>query len=146
MSVCTTGRATQRLGCAAACWYYSPSYNAGMTPANAVFTEAVLASHVLQMCPHQWQDRYNLQEKKMTPMDMRFLQASLKAIMRMCTPEKAHAQSGKEASQKSKTGNKRPSTGAMKQVPKKVRFKKSCKLCKKHGATHTTNTTKDYCK
>ncbi len=36
------------------CWYYSPSFNAGMMPANAPFSEADLASHVLRMCPHQW--------------------------------------------------------------------------------------------
>jgi hypothetical protein len=39
------------------CWYYSPSYNAGMMPANVSFTEADLASHVLRMCPHQWPDQ-----------------------------------------------------------------------------------------
>jgi hypothetical protein len=72
------------------CWYCSPSYNAGMMPVNVSFTEADLASHVLWMCPHQWQDQYNLQEKGMTPMDMHSLQASLKAIKRTCTPEKAH--------------------------------------------------------
>ncbi len=74
------------------CWYYSPSYNAGMTPANVLFSEADLASHVLRMCLHQWQDQYNLQEKGMTPMDMHSLQASLEAIECMCTPKKAHAQ------------------------------------------------------
>jgi hypothetical protein len=73
------------------CWYYSPSYNAGMTPANVLFTEADLASQVLWMCLHQWQDQYNLQEKGMTPMDMHSLQASLKAIEHVCTPEKACA-------------------------------------------------------
>jgi hypothetical protein len=35
------------------CWYYSPSYNVGMTPANVLFTKADLASHVCRMCPHQ---------------------------------------------------------------------------------------------
>jgi hypothetical protein len=128
------------------CWYYSPSYNAGMTLANVQFTKVDLASHVLQMCLHQWQDQYNLQEKGMTPMDMHSLQASLEAIKHICTPEKAHAQSGKKASQKNMAGNKRPSTGATKQVSKKVRFKKSCKLCKKHGGAHTTHATKDCCK
>jgi hypothetical protein len=34
------------------CWYYSPSYVNGMTPANILFTEADLAIHVLRMCPH----------------------------------------------------------------------------------------------
>jgi hypothetical protein len=125
------------------CWYYSPSYNVGMTPANVPFTKADLASYVLWMCLHQWQDQYNLQEKGMTPMDMHSLQASLKAIKRMCTREKPHAQSGKKTSQKSKDGNKWSSTGAMKQASKKAHIEKSCELCKKHGGTHTTHATKD---
>jgi hypothetical protein len=125
------------------CWYCSPSYNAGMMPANVLFTKADLASHVLWMCPHQWQDQYNLQEKGMNPMDMHSFQASLKAIEHVCTPEKAHAQSGEKASHKNKAGAKRPSTGATKQAPKEVCFERSCKLCKKHGGAHTTYTTKD---
>jgi hypothetical protein len=51
------------------CWYYSPSYSASMMPANVPFSKADLVSHVLRMCPHQWQDQYNLEEKGMTPMD-----------------------------------------------------------------------------
>ncbi len=43
-------------------------------------------------------------------------------------------------------GAKRPNTGAMKQVPKKVRFERSCELCKKHGGAHTTHATKDCCR
>jgi hypothetical protein len=66
-------------------------------------------------------------------MDMHSLQASLKAIEHVCTPEKAHAQSGKKASQMSKAGAKWPSTGATTQAPKKVHFEKSCEMCKKHG-------------
>jgi hypothetical protein len=125
------------------CWYYSPSYNAGMLPANVPFSEADLASHILRMCPHQWQDHYNLQEKGMTPMDMHSLQASLEAIERLCTPEKAHAPSGEKASHKNKAGAKQPSTGATKQATKKVCFKKSCELCKKYGGAHTTHFTND---
>ncbi len=68
------------------CCYYSPSYKLGMIPANVLFTEADLASHVLWMCPHQWRDQYNLQEKGMTPMDMSSLQASLKAKLSICVP------------------------------------------------------------
>ncbi len=111
--------------------------------ANVPFTEADLASHVLRMCPHQWQDQYNLQEKGMTPMDMRSLQAYLEAIEHVCTHEKAHAPSGKKASHKHKAGAKRPSNGATKQAHEKVHFEKSCKLCKKFGGAHTTHTTKD---
>jgi hypothetical protein len=114
-----------------------------MTPANVSFTEADLASHVLRICPHQWQDQYNLQEKGMTPMDMRTLLASLEAIERIGTHEKAPALSGEKASQKNNAGAKRPNTGAMLQVPKKVCFEKSCELCKKHGGAHTTHATKD---
>ncbi len=125
------------------CWYYSPSYNAGMMPANVSFTEADLASHVLRMCLHQWQDQYNLQEKGTTPMDMHSLQASLEAIERVCTHKKAHAPSGEKASHKNEAGAKQPSNGATRQVPKKVRFEKSCKLCKKYGGAHTTHATKD---
>jgi hypothetical protein len=128
------------------CWYYSPSYVTGMTPANVPFTEADLASHVLWMWPHQWQDQYNLQEKGMTPMDMRSLQASLKAIECVCTHKKAHAPSGEKASHKNKAGAKWPSNGATRQVPKKVHFEKSCKLCKKYGGAHTMHATKDCCK
>jgi hypothetical protein len=128
------------------CWYYSSSYVAGMTPANVPFTEADLASHMLQMCLHQWQDQYNLQEKGMTPMDMCTLQASFKAIERVCTHEKAHVPSGEKASHKNKAGAKWPSTGATMWVPKKVHFKKSCELCKKHGGAHTMHATKDCCK
>jgi hypothetical protein len=66
----------------------------------------------------------------------------------MCVPpKKAHAQSGKNASQnKNYTGAKRLSTGATKQAHKKVGFEKFCKLCKKYGGTHTTHATKDCCK
>ncbi len=76
-------------------------------------------------------------------MDMHSLQASLEAIKHVCTQEKAHAPSGEKASHKNKAGAKRPSNGATRQVPKKVYFKKSCKLCKKYGGTHTTHATKD---
>ncbi len=79
----------------------------------------------------------------MTLVDMRTLLASLKAIERVCTHEKAHVPSGEEASHKSKAGTKRPNTGAMLRVPMKVHFKKSCELCKKHGGMHTTYATKD---
>ncbi len=117
-----------------------------MRPENAPFTKADLASHVLQMCLHQWQEQYNLKKKGMTPVDMCSLKASLEAFERVCMQEKAHAQSSKKVSQKNKAGTKRPSTGATKQVSKKVHFEKSCKLCKKYGGAHTTHTTKDCCK
>jgi hypothetical protein len=79
----------------------------------------------------------------MTPMDMRTLQASLEAIERVCTHKKAHTPSSEKASHKNEAGAKQPSTGATMRIPKKVHFKKSCELCKKHGGVHTTHATKD---
>jgi hypothetical protein len=76
-------------------------------------------------------------------MDMRSLQASLKAIKRVCTLEKAHAQSREKASHKNETGNKRPSTGATKQVSKKAISRSPANYAKKHGGTHTMHATKD---
>ncbi len=96
------------------CWYHSPSYNASMMPANVPFTKADLASHVFQMCPHQWQDQYNLQEKGMTPMDMRSLQVSLEVIKCVCTHEKTHTPSGEKASHKNEAGAKRPNNSTTK--------------------------------
>ncbi len=67
-------------------------------------------------------------------MDTHSFQASLKAIEHVCTHEKTHAPFGKKASHKNKAGAKRPSNGATRQACKKAHLKKSCELCKKHGA------------
>ncbi len=48
-----------------------------MTLANVPFNEADLASHILQMCPHQWQCYYNLHKKGITPVKMCLLLTSL---------------------------------------------------------------------
>ncbi len=47
---------------------------------NIPFTKADLASHVLRMCPLQWQDQYNLHKRGMTPLDMHLLLMSLEVI------------------------------------------------------------------
>ena len=39
------------------CFYYSPNANASSKPENVLFMEAELGSHVLCMCPLQWQDQ-----------------------------------------------------------------------------------------
>jgi hypothetical protein len=95
------------------------------------------------MCPHQWQDQYNLLKKGMNPMDMHLLLNLLEAIERVCTQEKANTSSCKKASQKNETGTKWSSTGATEQIHKKVRFERHCDLCKKHGGAHTMYNTKD---
>ncbi len=62
------------------CFYYSPNAYASTKPENIPFTEAELGAHVLRICPIQWQDQYNMNEKGMTPIDMRLLLTSLEAI------------------------------------------------------------------
>jgi hypothetical protein len=125
------------------CFYYSPNANASTKPENIPFTEAELGAHVLRMCPLQWQDQYNMNEKGMTPMDMRLLLTSLEAIERVCTYEKGKLESFEKSSHKSEKGKKRPGTKATVRVPKKVCFEKHCGLCKKHGGVYTTHNTSD---
>jgi hypothetical protein len=128
------------------CFYYSPHANVSTKPKNVPFTEAELGAHVLHMCPLQWQDQYNMNKKGMTPMDMRLLLMSLEAIERICTYEKGKSdnfEKSDKSSNKGEKGKKRPGTNSTVRVPKKVRFEKHCKLCKKHGGAHSTHNTHD---
>ncbi len=90
-----------------------------------------------------WQDQYNLNKKGMTPMDMRSFLTSLEAIECVCTHKKAKFESSEKASHKGKKGKKHPGTKSTVRIPKKVCFKKQCKLCKKHGGTYTAHNTCD---
>jgi hypothetical protein len=117
--------------------------NASTKPENVPFMEAELGAHVLCMCPLQWQDQYNMNEKGMTPMDMRSLLTLLEAFKCVCTYEKGKSESSKKSSHKSKKGKKRPGTNSMVRVPKKVHSEKHCDLCKKHGGAYTTHNTHD---
>jgi hypothetical protein len=45
------------------CFYNSLSANISTMMENLPFMEAELGSHVLRICPLQWQDQYNLHEK-----------------------------------------------------------------------------------
>jgi hypothetical protein len=66
----------------------SPNANTSTKPKNVPFMEAELGAHVLHMCPLQWQDQYNMNEKDMMLMDMHSLLTLLEAIKRNCTCEK----------------------------------------------------------
>ncbi len=79
----------------------------------------------------------------MTPMNMRLLLTLLEAIKHICTYEKGKLESSEKSFHKSEKGKKRPGTNSMVWVPKKVRFKKHCNLCKKHGGAYTTHNTRD---
>jgi hypothetical protein len=128
------------------CFYYSPNANASTKPENIPFMEAELGSHVLRMCPIQWQDQYNMNKKGMMPMDMRLLLTLLEAIKHICTYEKGELDSyekSEKSSNKGKKGKKRPGTISTARVPKKVHFEKHCDLCKKHGGAYTMHNTRD---
>jgi hypothetical protein len=116
--------------------HYSPSTKITMVPMNALFAKADLASHVLRMCPHAWQDPFNLHKKGMTPVEMCLLLLSLETIERICTQDKSNAQFNVIASHKSNRRNKRTGTEATVQVPKKVCHEKYCKLFQKHEGAY----------
>jgi hypothetical protein len=128
------------------CFYYSPNANASTKPENIPFTEAELGSHVLHMCPIQWQDQYNMNKKGMMPINMRLLLTSLEAIKCVCTYEEPKPESSEIASNKGKKGKKHPGTKSTVRVPKKVCFEKHCNLCKKHGGAYTMHNTHDCCR
>ncbi len=92
------------------CWYYSPCAKPSTIPMKVPFAEADLASHVLWMCPHPWQDQFNLHKKGMTPMGIHLLLLPLKAIELVCTQERSNAQPNKKSSHKGEKGNMTPGT------------------------------------
>ncbi len=111
------------------CFYYSPNANASTKLENVPFPEAELGAHVLRMCPLAWQDQYNLNQKGLTPLDMRTLLTSLEAIERVCTHEKGkQEEKSKKSSFIGKKGKKRPGTDPTAHIPKKVKFEKNCDL------------------
>jgi hypothetical protein len=128
------------------CFYSSPNVNASTKPKNLPFMEAKLGSHVLRICPIQWQDQYNMNKKGMTLMDMCLHLTLLEAIKHVCTYKKAKPESSEKASNKGKKGKKRYGTNTMARVPKKVHFEKHFDLCKKHGGAYTTHNTHDCCR
>ncbi len=128
------------------CFYYSPHTKASTKPENVPFTEAELGAHVLRMCPLQWQDQYNMKKKGMPPMDMCSLLTSLEAIKCICTYKKGKLESSEKSSHNREKGKKHPGTNSTVRVPKKVRFKKHCNLCKMHGGTYTMHNTRDCCR
>jgi hypothetical protein len=97
------------------CFYYSPNANASTNPKKV---QAELGSHVLRMCPIQWQDQYNMNKKCMTPMDMRLLLTLFEAIKRICTYKKGKPESSEKSSNKGKKGKKRPGINSTARVPK----------------------------
>ncbi len=122
------------------CFYYSPNANASTKPKNVPFTEAELGSHVLRMCPLQWQDQYNMNKKGMMLMNMRLLLTSSEAIKRVCTYQKGKSKSSKKSSHKSKKGKKCPGTKATVRVRKNICLR-SIATCVRSMGVHKPRTT-----
>ncbi len=119
------------------CFYYSPNANASTKPENVLFTEAELGSHVLCMCPLQWQDQYNMNKKDMMPMDMRLLLTLLEAIERVCTYEKGKLdtfEKSDKSSNEGKKGKKCLGTNSTAQVPKKSALRSIANYARSMGA------------
>jgi hypothetical protein len=121
------------------CWYYSPSAKMTTIPMSVTFAKANLASHILRMCPHMWQDQFTLNKKGKTPVDMYLLLMSHKAIERLCTLERSNSQHHEKASHKGDKGNKRPGIEVTVQVPQKV-ITKNIAACARSMGAHTPST------
>jgi hypothetical protein len=77
---------------------------------------------------------------------MRLLLRSLEAIEHLCGQErskKSNPSRGEKPLHGEKEGTKRPGTDHSPRVPKKIRTKKHCDLCKKHGGAYTTHNTRN---
>jgi hypothetical protein len=93
------------------CRYYSPSAKAGTIPMNVAFPEADLASHVLRMCPHMWQDQFNLHKKGLNHMCARNMGAHIPAYTTHNTQDcRRYEKSGNKKSdfRATKKGTKKP--------------------------------------
>ncbi len=129
------------------CFYYSPNANASTKPENVPFTEAELGAHMLHMCPLAWQDQYNLNERGMTPMDIRTLLTSLEAIEPVCTHEKGkHEEKAEKASFNGKKGKKGQVLILRPAFPRKSVSQKIATYARNMGAhmTHSTGECRKY--
>jgi hypothetical protein len=102
------------------CWFYSPSAKPSSIPMNVLLAKAVLASHILWMCPLMWQDQFNLHKKGMAPVNIPLFLMSLEAIEHACAREKSNTKLNKKASNKVKNGNNSPGTESIAIVLKKT--------------------------
>ncbi len=108
------------------------------------FDEAELANLLLCMCPESWQDQYNLTQD-LLPQFIRKLLGIFENIEKEVgnsnAKEKAAKENSEKATGKRKKGKCKGSSSKDYHIPKKVRIKKSCMLCQKHGDVHTTRNT-----
>ena len=84
------------------------------------------------MCPESWQDQYNLNQEVL-PTSLRKLLVVLENIEKIVVNSNAKEKTAKESSEKAtgkrEKGKCKGTDSSNYQIPKKVRFKKSCALC-----------------
>ena len=97
-------------------------------------SQTELGSHVLRMCPIQWQDQYNMNKKGMTPMYMHSLLTLLEAIKRVCTYKKGKLESSEKSSNKGEKGKKHPGTHFTGKVPRKSVLRRTATCARSMGA------------
>ncbi len=66
-----------------------------------------------------------------------------KVVANSNTKEKAAKENTEKVTRKREKGNHKGSSSTDYHIPKKVRVKKSCALCQKHGSAHTTHNTRE---
>eukprot|EP00804_Cyclotella_cryptica_P009740 CCRYP_011256-RA/>CCRYP_011256-RA protein AED:0.45 eAED:1.00 QI:0/0/0/1/1/1/3/0/198 len=123
------------------CLYYSPKANQA-TKKILPLDDADLATHLLRMCPANWQTQYDLTENT-TPVSTRALLLVLQNIEENAKLDNkpANTTKAKGADMKRKMESM---DSRIPKKPKKVGWtKKHCVLCKKHGGPHKSHNTRD---
>jgi hypothetical protein len=96
------------------------------------------------MCPESWQDQYDLMQDSL-PQSIRKLLGILENVKKIVANSNAKEKAAKEGTEKAtgkrNKGKRKGSSSNNYRIPKKVRVKKSCALCQKHGGAHTTHNT-----
>ena len=127
------------------CTYESPHTTASTKPIQS-YDEADLANLLLCMCPKSWQDQYDLTQD-LLPQSVRKLLVVLenvgKVVANSDAKERVKKESTEKAAGKCEKSKRKGSSSTDYRIPKKVRVKKSCALCQKHGGTHMTHNTSE---
>jgi hypothetical protein len=127
------------------CTYDSPRATT-LTKPIVAYDKAELASLLISMCPKSWQDQHDFNQEAL-PTSVKNLLVVLenieKIVVNSNAKEKATKQRTEKATGKHKKGKRKGSSSNNYCIPKKVRVKKGCTLCQKHGGTHMTHNTGD---
>ena len=123
---------------------YQSNWSTPETKKVGPIDDAILAGHILCMCPGTWQAQYELKAEAV-PQCICDLLDDLEKIKKAFPTERD--QSAKKGKANPGKSSKMKMASFNKPIPKKIRkTAKHCALCKKHGGTHATHNTSDCCK